>query len=187
MIRTFALFVLVLLLTKLSLFAQQDFLYLFENFGLSKEHQYLAPFEGKWKLTLEYKTEKGEEYQQGNSDSKLILNYRIVEMHNFVPTSSGLTFEFRFYIGYNSIQKKFFLFALDNYTNNSFFSLGEYNNTTSEFSFIGQVDNPRTKKPTEVRYRFCFERENKLIIENFVRNKEKEELVFRAMLIKIQE
>lgn len=188
MVRTLILFSLLLLLAKSNLLGQRDLSYLLENFGLVEEHKYLAPFEGKWKLTLEYKTEKGElEYQQGISDSKFILNYRVVEMHNFVPTSSGFPFEFRFYIGYNAIRKKFFLFALDNYTNNSFFSLGEYNDDSKEFSFIGQIDNPKTRKSVEVRYRFHFERENKLVVENFAKNNQEEELIFRAMLIKVQE
>lgn len=188
MLRTLKLFLLFLLLTKSNLLAQRDLSYLLENFGLVKEHKYLAPFEGKWKLTLEYKTEKGEsEYQKGTSDVKLILNYRVIEMHSFVQTSSGLPFEFRFYIGYNSIRKKFFLFALDNYTNNSFFSFGEYNDANKEFTFIGQIDSPKTKKQVEVKYRLYFERENKLVVENFARNKQKEELIFRAMLIKVPE
>jgi hypothetical protein len=188
MFRTLTLLLLFLFLVEFNLLGQRDLSYLLENFGLVEEHKYLAPFEGKWKLTLEYKTEKGEsEYQKGTSDVKLILNYRVAEMHSFVQTSSGLPFEFRFYIGYNSIRKKFFLFALDNYTNNSFFSLGEYNDANKEFVFIGQVDNPKIKKPVEVKYRLHFERENKLIIENFAKNKQKEELIFRAMLIKIPE
>lgn len=188
MLRTLTLFLLLLLLGRANLSGQSDLSYLLENFGLVEEHKYLAPFEGKWKLTLEYKTEKGEsEYQKGTSDAKLILNYRVVEMHSFVQASSGLPFEFRFYIGYNSIRKKFFLFALDSYTNNSFFSLGEYNKANKEFTFIGQIDNPKTKKPVEVKYRLYFERDNKLVIENFAKNKQKDKLIFRAMLIKLPE
>ncbi len=168
-------------------FSQQDYSFIFENYGITKEHSFLGQFRGTWRISMEYITQSESEYASGRAECKLILNNRIAQIENSVLTPTGLQFEYLILLGYNSIRKKFFLLVLDNFTNNHFFAFGTYNSKTNEFVFYGEVDDPEKKKPVPIRYRFFFERENKLIIEKYSAQNNKENLLFRAMYIKLSE
>ncbi|MFN3781591.1 MAG: DUF1579 family protein [Candidatus Kapaibacteriota bacterium] len=166
--------------------SQNDLEFQEEYFYLNSKHELLSQFAGQWKTTISYFGDTQEEYSQGTMEANFTLNFRIIELNFRLNSSAGIPYEMKYTIGYDGLSKKFFLIILNNLTNEILILKGTYSEKEKLFVFNGTSIDAKKKIRTPLIMKFLFERNNKILITSILKQGEKEKIVSKAMLIKIQ-
>ncbi|MCX7908352.1 MAG: DUF1579 domain-containing protein [Ignavibacteria bacterium] len=166
-------------------YSQSEIEFFEDYFTLNTKNELLSQFVGNWKVNIAYFGGNQEENAQGQMDAKLIFYYRILEMNFKIQSSVGLPFEMKYLIGYDGISKKFFLIILNSLTNEVQILKGIYKDKTKEFIFNGTTVDTKQKKRVPLTMKFLFERDNKLIVEALSGEANKEKLISKSMLIRL--
>lgn len=167
-------------------FSQNDIEFQEDYFSLNPKHELLSQFVGRWKATIAYFGTDLEEYSQGSMDASLILYFRVLEMNFKLSSAAGIPFEMRYTIGYDGLSKKFFLIILNSITNEILILKGTYLEKKKELVFNGNSIDTKLKRRIPLVMKFHFERDNKIVITSAIMQGEKEKIISKAMLIKLQ-
>ncbi len=131
-------------------------------------HQMLAKFSGNFTMEITMWMAPGQEPMKATvpSSNKMVLGGRFLEMTQ-TGKMMGMDYHSITTIGFNNSDQQFALTTFTNMGTGILSLHGGWNETTKTANLRGQITNPVTKKPIQVRQQISFPDNNTLLIENF--------------------
>ncbi len=186
----FRLSLLLLLILPLSTYSQDEnemFEKMMKYINPAKEHEALHLFAGKWKQNLIRISGKDEIPGVGKSENNIIFGGRFLEMR-FNQNYDNYTVNGIIYLGFNNMNKEYFLFGIDELGTASLNAKGSFDAKTNSLNLKGILSDPVTLKNIDVEINITKDRENKFTFEEFtvVNGKKTKVLLIQNLLLEEQ-
>lgn len=165
----FRLSLLLMLLVPLSSYSQDEnekFEKMMKYINPAKEHEVLHFFAGKWRQNLIRISGKDEIPGVGKTENNIIFGGRYLEMR-FSQNYDNYSINGIIYLGFNNMNKEYFLFAIDELGTASLNAKGSFDPKSNSLNLKGILSDPVTLKNIDVEIKITKDRDNKFTFEEY--------------------